>query len=168
MVMSSSYPRAGRTTRSAKPDSPLIDCVWSVPGNLRVLLRNDQALIRNAPTAPAAARRYVRETLDGLPPDVVDAVTLMVSELATNCVRHANTDFTLSIEQTGRQVRVDIADTGMGRVTKRDPEPADVSGRGLSIVEQLSDTWGVRECVDGEGKSVWFMLNLRGCVNSSA
>ena len=103
-----------------------------------------------------------------MPPDVVDAVTLMVSELATNCVRHANTDFTLSIEQTGRQVRVDIADTGMGRVTKRDPEPADVSGRGLSIVEQLSDTWGVRECVGGEGKSVWFMLNLHGCVNSSA
>ena len=86
----------------------------------------------------------------------------MVSELATNCVRHANTDFTLSIEQTGRQVRVDIADTGTGRVTRRDPEPADVSGRGLSIVEQLSDTWGVREFVDGEGKSVWFMLNLRG------
>jgi anti-sigma regulatory factor (Ser/Thr protein kinase) len=140
----------------------------SVPGNLRVLLRNDQALIRNAPTAPAAARRYVRETLEGSPRDVVDAVTLMVSELATNCVRHANTDFTLSIEQTGRQVRVDIADTGTGRVTRRDPEPADVSGRGLCIVERLSDTWGVRECVDGEGKSVWFMLNLRGSVNSSA
>ena len=140
----------------------------SVPGNLRVLLRNDQALIRNAPTAPAAARRYVRETLEGLPRDVVDAVTLMVSELATNCVRHANTDFTLSIEQTGGQVRVDIADTGTGRVTRRDPEPADVSGRGLSIVDQLSDTWGVTECVDGEGKCVWFVLDLRGSVNVSA
>jgi anti-sigma regulatory factor (Ser/Thr protein kinase) len=90
----------------------------------------------------------------------------MVSELATNCVRHANTDFTLSIEQTGRQVRVDIADKGAGRVTARHPEPAEVSGRGLSIVEQLSDTWGVRELVDGDGKSVWFMLNLRGSVNS--
>jgi anti-sigma regulatory factor (Ser/Thr protein kinase) len=132
------------------------------------LLRNDQAFIRNGPGAPAAARRYVRETLAGLPRDVVEAVTLMVSELATNCVRHANTDFTLSIEQTGRQVRVDIADTGTGQVTRQDPEPADVSGRGLSIVEQLSDTWGVREFVDGEGKSVWFMLNLCRSVNSSA
>jgi anti-sigma regulatory factor (Ser/Thr protein kinase) len=132
------------------------------------LLRKDQALIRNAPTAPAAARRYVRETLVGLPSDVVEAVALMVSELATNCVRHANTDFTLSIEQTGGQVRVDIADTGTGRVTRRDPQPADVSGRGLSIVEQLSDTWGVSECVNGEGKSVWFMLDLRGSVSSLA
>ena len=137
-------------------------------GNLWLLPCNDQTLIRNAPTAPAAARRYVREILAGLPRDVVDAVSLMVSELATNCVRHANTDFTLSIEQTGGQVRVDVGDTGTGRVARRDPAPADVSGRGLSIVEQLSDTWGVSECVHGDGKSVWFMLDLRGSINSSA
>ncbi len=38
------------------------------------------------------ARRYVREHLDGTPPDVADAVTVMTSELATNSVRHAAID----------------------------------------------------------------------------
>jgi serine/threonine-protein kinase RsbW len=131
------------------------------------LLRSDRTFIRNTPEAPAAARRYVREALTGLPRDVVDTVSLMVSELATNCVRHANTDFTLTIERTVRHVRVDIADSGTGRVATRVPEPTEVSGRGLCIVDRLSDTWGVTEYLDGEGKSVWFMVSLDGAVDSS-
>jgi len=67
----------------------------------------------------------------------------MVSELATNCVLHANSDFMMTIEQTGRHVRVDVADKGTGRVATRLAGPAEVSGRGLAIVDRLSDTWGV-------------------------
>jgi anti-sigma regulatory factor (Ser/Thr protein kinase) len=91
---------------------------------------------------------------------VVDTVSLMVSELATNCVRHANSDFTMTIERTGRHVRVDVADSGAGQVATRFPEPSEVSGRGLCVVDRLSDTWGVTEYLDREGKSVWFMVNL--------
>jgi anti-sigma regulatory factor (Ser/Thr protein kinase) len=102
-----------------------------------------------------------------VPRDVVDAVTLMVSELATNCVRHANTDFTMTIEQTMRQVRVEIADSGLGRVATRCPEPTEVSGRGLRIIDRLSDTWGVTEHPDRAGKSVWFMVSVDGALTSS-
>ncbi len=91
----------------------------------------------------------------------------MVSELATNCVRHANADFTMTIEQTIRHVRVDIADSGSGRVATRRPEPTEVSGRGLSIVDRLSDTWGVTEYLGRGGKSVWFMVSLDGALTSS-
>jgi serine/threonine-protein kinase RsbW len=124
------------------------------------LLRSNRTFIRNTPEAPAAARRYVRQALTGLPRDVVDTVSLMVSELATNCVRHANSDFTMTIERTGRHVRVDVADSGAGQVATRFPEPSEVSGRGLCVVDRLSDTWGVTEYLDREGKSVWFMVNL--------
>jgi anti-sigma regulatory factor (Ser/Thr protein kinase) len=117
--------------------SPFVDCGGVGPGNLQVLLRSERTFVRNTPAAPAAARQYVREALSGLPRDVVDTVSLMVSELATNCVRHTNTDFTMTIEQTDRHVRVDVADSGTGRVVKRFPEPAEISGRGLCIVDRL-------------------------------
>jgi len=44
------------------------------------------------PTAVTAARRLVRSTLDGHDADLIDAAELMISELASNCVRHAQTD----------------------------------------------------------------------------
>ena len=91
----------------------------------------------------------------------------MVSELATNCVLHAKSDFTMTIEQTGRHVRVDVADTGTGHVAIKLAGPGEVSGRGLSIVDRLSDTWGVTEYPDRAGKSVWFMVGLDGALTSS-
>lgn len=114
--------------------------------------------IVNSPAAPAAARRYVGEVLAGTAADVVDAVALMVSELVTNCIRHANSDLTVSVERTDAQVHVDVADEGGGAVTLRDPGPFETSGRGLRIVQQLSDEWGVCERVDRHGKSVWFVV----------
>jgi len=133
----------------------------------QVLRRSDRTFIRNTPNAPAAARRYVRDALTGLPRDVVDTVSLMVSELATNCVRHADTDFTMTIEQTMRHIRVEIADSGSGRVATRRPEPTEFSGRGLRIIDRLSDTWGVTEYPDRAGKSVWFMVGLDGALTPS-
>jgi serine/threonine-protein kinase RsbW len=121
-------------------------------------------LFHNTAAAPSVARRYVGETLRDLPRDVVDPVTLMVSELASNCVQHAATDFTVSIERTHRHIRVDVADRGTGGVALRDPLPTEPSGRGLRIVEELSDVWGVKESVGCVGNDVWFVLNLPvGC-----
>ncbi len=73
----------------------------------------------------------------------------------------------MTIEQTIGHVRVDIADSGSARVATRRPEPTEVTGRGLCIVDRLSDTWGVTESRDGEGKSVWFMVSLDEAVTSS-
>jgi anti-sigma regulatory factor (Ser/Thr protein kinase) len=138
----------------------VVDCGEAPSGTLRILLHSQCHLIRNTPAAPAAARRYVREALAGQPDCVVDTASLIVSELSTNCVRHAHTDLAVTIEQTESQIRVDIADTGTGVVTPRHPGPAEFSGRGLWIVDQLADAWGVRERGNGDGKSVWFELSL--------
>ena len=124
------------------------------------MFRIRRRLIRKSSAAPAAARRYVGETLDDLPRDVVEPVSLMVSELASNCVQHAETDFTVSIERTEHEIRVDVADGGGGGVARRDPPPTEPTGRGLRIVEQLSDAWGVTKPVGHDGSEVWFVVHL--------
>ena len=124
-------------------------------------MRRSSCLIRNTPAAPAAARRYIGEAMSDSPRDVIDIVSLLVSELATNCVRYASSDFTVSIEQTATAVRVDVVDDDDGSVRLRRPGPNDVSGRGLRIVELLSDAWGVSDVVDHSGKCVWFTVQLR-------
>jgi len=115
--------------------------------------------IRNTPAAPAQARLHVGDTLTDAPRSVVDIVELMVSELATNCVRYVESDITVTIERTADRVRVDVSDTGRGGIEMKDPDPADPTGRGLRIVDRLSDSWGVDEA-PGAGNSVWFTLDF--------
>jgi anti-sigma regulatory factor (Ser/Thr protein kinase) len=103
----------------------------------------------------AAARRFVREVLRGRANDVVEAIELMVSELATNSVMHAHSAFEMTIDTSSGQVRVEVRDMGEGDPIPRTPSQYDVSGRGLQIVKALSDTWGVTPC--RTGKTVWFV-----------
>jgi anti-sigma regulatory factor (Ser/Thr protein kinase) len=104
----------------------------------------------------AASRRYVRDVLRWHPAAHVDAVELMVSELATNSVKHAHSDFKISINDSGGEIRVEVRDTGRGQPVLRFPAPTEPSGRGLRIVETLSRAWGT---VDSpRGKTVWFTL----------
>ena len=82
----------------------------------------------------------------------------MVSELATNCVQHAQTDFEITI-RTHDQVRIEVRDTDRGRPQVQSPPPQAPSGRGLRIVQEISDAWGI--VPSPSGKTVWFALNLR-------
>jgi anti-sigma regulatory factor (Ser/Thr protein kinase) len=103
-----------------------------------------------------ASRRYVRDVLRSHPRAQVDAVELMVSELATNSVKHAHSDFKVSINDSGGEIRVEVRDTGRGQPVLRFPAPTEPTGRGLRIVEALSRAWGT---VDSpRGKTVWFTL----------
>ena len=106
------------------------------------------------------ARRFVRQNLEELPPDLRDAVEMMVSELATNCVLHTESDFTVHLEQTADELRVEVSDSGRGRPVLRPPDPTSISGRGLRTVEMLSDAWGVQPHSDAPGKTVWFTVTL--------
>jgi anti-sigma regulatory factor (Ser/Thr protein kinase) len=83
----------------------------------------------------------------------------MVSELSTNSIRHARTGFTLEIEVVDRQIRIAIVDTGGGEPEIRSPNPDEPSGRGLRIVELLSDDWGVISSTSKSGKTVWFQVS---------
>ena len=106
--------------------------------------------------SPAAARRFVARVLARRPQPVRERVTLLVSELATNAVKHARSSFSVSIEETTEDIRIEVRDTGAGRPVVGAPEPRDASGRGLFIVQAMSDDFGI-EADRGE-KRVWFTV----------
>jgi anti-sigma regulatory factor (Ser/Thr protein kinase) len=115
----------------------------------------DARRFRCQPSSVTAARRFVRHVLSDRPPELVEAAELMASELATNCVRHAHTEFELTIHTQG-QIRIEVRDRGEGRPTLLSPAEREISGRGLRIVEAMADAWGVIPAANG--KAVWFTL----------
>jgi two-component sensor histidine kinase len=88
---------------------------------------------------------------------VRDTVDLIVSELATNSVRHARTFFEVTIEVVDGsiEIRVFDADTRMPFVIGTDEDAT--GGRGMQIVASTADGWGSHtEVRDGiPGKTVW-------------
>jgi anti-sigma regulatory factor (Ser/Thr protein kinase) len=108
------------------------------------------------PESVPAARQFVRDALRDQSREILDAVELMASELATNCVQHAQTSFELTIDDSGREIRIEVRDTGQGRPVPRSPAPTDRTGRGLRIVEAMSGSWGIDP--SSRGKTVWFTI----------
>jgi anti-sigma regulatory factor (Ser/Thr protein kinase) len=110
------------------------------------------------PESVSAARRFATGVLADAPSEVRDAVELMVSELTTNCVLHADTAFDVTVDRQHENVRVEVIDRGDGTPAIRSPGPDDPTGRGLQIVNMLSETWGV-EHRTAAGKTVWFVIS---------
>lgn len=111
------------------------------------------------PASVPAARRFLREVLGGEPTELVEAAELMTSELVANSVRHANSEFELAIS-TGGEIRVEVRDGGEGQPQLLSPTPREPTGRGLRIVDAMSDAWGVQPSPGG--KTVWFTLARPG------
>jgi anti-sigma regulatory factor (Ser/Thr protein kinase) len=109
------------------------------------------------PQSVHAARRFAIDTLSDAPSSTLEAVELMVSELATNCIRHERTSFHITILGSSQEIRVEVTDSGTGTPRMRSPGPDEPSGRGLQIVEMLSASWGV-QVERPSGKTVWFTV----------
>jgi anti-sigma regulatory factor (Ser/Thr protein kinase) len=120
----------------------------------------------NAARSVGAARHYVLGALAGTHaadlPDVIDVIAVLVSELASNCVVHAGTPFTVAVEGSDTAVRVDVTDQGGGVPAVRHPAPRQESGRGLQLVQAFADRWGITNARRGHGKTVWFTIALPG------
>jgi anti-sigma regulatory factor (Ser/Thr protein kinase) len=93
-----------------------------------------------------------------VPAETAQVVVLLVSELATNSVRHASSAFHIEIDHHADHVRVQLSDTGDGEPTLQSPTNDRPSGRGLLIVDNLADEWGVE--LRDVGKAVWFVVRL--------
>ncbi|RYJ07341.1 MAG: PAS sensor protein, partial [Actinomycetales bacterium] len=115
------------------------------------------SMLREGVTLSVAdARAFVMSQLDAwdVPEDVVRDLALVSSELVTNALVHGGDHVRLRLERTGARVVVLVDDDAEERLpTSRDPSDDDESGRGLHIVEALSDEWGIRPT--GRGKSIW-------------
>lgn len=104
-----------------------------------------------------SGREWTRERLASLPwaatePDTVDAVVLTVSELITNAHVHAHSDAHLVLTWDGDCLHVSVHDEDPTLPRPRRAEPGDVGGRGVAIVQELADEWGMR--CQRHGKSV--------------
>ncbi|WP_077796296.1 SpoIIE family protein phosphatase [Streptomyces sp. JHA26] len=111
------------------------------------------------PERIAAARQLLRDLLhDWSDEDQRDAAVLLLSEVLTNVLVHTDADALLVAEVGGkpgeRLIRVEVTDSGDDLPHKRRPGEMASSGRGLMLIELLSDAWGVAP--RGKGKSIWF------------
>ena len=113
------------------------------------------------PTSVRAARRFALEAIGDAAAQTRETVELLVSELATNSIRHAQTDFELAVTRCAGRIRVAVTDLAGGRPTVRSPGPDEPTGRGLAIVEMLSEQWGVEHRA-AANKTVWFTLSTLG------
>src|SRR3954469_21465456 len=126
--------------------------------------RTASATFPPEPRAVRSARTFVSEQLSGFGrTTLVDTAALAVTELATNVVLHARTDFTVSVDELDPgPVRVSVRDGSPSVSQVATPGPVSALGRGLRLIAELTDAWGVdRLAIDdpaGPGKSVWFEL----------
>ncbi|HET9730894.1 MAG TPA: MEDS domain-containing protein [Acidimicrobiia bacterium] len=109
---------------------------------------------RGTARAPGLARRFVAETLRAWRlEDVLDDCAVVVSELATNAVMHAHSDFTVTVSRTVDGVRVSVADGDDTAPIAGNTDPWALGGRGLQLVAALAHRWGHLHVADG--KIVW-------------
>ena len=112
-------------------------------------------------TSPAAARRFAERSgcrEHGL--DTLDDALLLISELVTNSVLHGGPPIVLAVDCDGSGLHVRVRDGSPTPPTPRAAEDGAESGRGMSLVDLLSTTWGVDPVPEeeGSGKEVWFEL----------
>jgi anti-sigma regulatory factor (Ser/Thr protein kinase) len=113
---------------------------------------------RFEPTAAnvVRARMLVRSAHADLPPGMLERLELVVSELASNAVIHAETRFDVRLT-IGEPIRVEVIDGSPIPPVVRHPVRLDLGGRGLIIVDAAADRWGF-DLVD-DGKVVWAELD---------
>ncbi len=119
------------------------------------------------PESVTAARHFVTEVLQDAPSEARQAIPLMVTELASNSIRHADSGFKLTVIVTPAETRIEAADRGDGKPQLRYPDASDPTGRGLQIVDMLSSDWGVQP-LPGGGKTVWLTLATKAPAGARA
>jgi len=117
-------------------------------------------------TSVSASREFTRRALTGEAPDAaVDAAVLVVSELATNALLHAASAFEVSVE-ADVMLRVAVTDDSRDLpVVNRGVSRHAASGRGMWMVEQMCERWGIDPAADG--KRVWAELSPAAVVGAA-
>ncbi|WP_329160703.1 ATP-binding protein [Streptomyces anulatus] len=119
------------------------------------------------PAAIAPVRRRLRALLreDGLE-HLADDVTLICQELMANAVLHGclnvppGTTLKITVAWSDAQLRAVVHDPSDEKPTEQGASRSRTSGRGLRLVGELSDRWGVETDPAGTGKAVWTELDF--------
>jgi anti-sigma regulatory factor (Ser/Thr protein kinase) len=148
-------------------DESIADTAWVTSARPPGPLTGDDhasrwaALVLDPDTSSVArARRWARETVEGWQADGQEwTVSQLLTEIVTNAVLHADTRFRVRLEQDlgTRRLRCEVTDTSAVRPRLRHHGAEATTGRGLQMVAELAQGWGV-VAMDG-GKTVWFELD---------
>ncbi|MFF3463914.1 SpoIIE family protein phosphatase [Streptomyces sp. NPDC002619] len=156
----------------AHPDRPLQDLCDDVLYRLRndtghgdviLLLARTHAFpadqiaewhLDHHPKAVATARAHAQQqlTLWGVDEETSYTTEMIVSELVTNAVRYGTPPLRLQLIKD-RTLTCEVNDSSYSAPRLRHAKTIDEGGRGLFIVAQLAQNWGVRYSLDG--KTVW-------------
>ena len=130
-------------------------------------------IVAALPTATPCARLHARTiSLEWGLGDLADTVELVVSELVTNAVQasadhdgrprySADTGLAcvhLRLSTDGRAALVEVWDENAIPPTPVEPSLADEGGRGLMLVDALTERWGWNLPPSGRGKVVWALV----------
>src|SRR3712207_6528264 len=108
------------------------------------------------PRSPARVRAFVAEHLLAHGRShLVEPVRLVASELATNAILHSGSQFTVTLLEEHGTVMLSVEDDRPHLWPSLEVAPASAEGgRGLWLVEVLSDDWGVKTD-RRSSKAVW-------------
>ncbi|MDQ1741084.1 MAG: hypothetical protein QOE53_2736 [Pseudonocardiales bacterium] len=120
--------------------------------------------VQHASSSAAVARRSVLAAFDaaGLPTEQALDAALIASELVANAVRHAaplpsgQLAVSWSVDSDGYQISVTdggVPGTTRPQISARQAGSRELAGRGLQIVAELSDDWGV--AAEDGATTVW-------------
>jgi anti-sigma regulatory factor (Ser/Thr protein kinase) len=108
--------------------------------------------------APARARAAMRDVGARLAQDDLWRAQLIVTELVTNAVLHGpGGPVHVGLDAGGDGVRGHVADPGAGIQRSRARLESGEGGRGLDLVDKLSDGWGLAD----NRSRVWFEVAPR-------
>jgi anti-sigma regulatory factor (Ser/Thr protein kinase) len=113
--------------------------------------------LSGSPEAAASARRALARLRSDLDPPLMETMRLLVTELVSNSVKHAQAGHVQLKAVVGRSaVWIEVLDEGPGFDPDKPRTPGKDAGWGLFLVERLANRWGVVQ--DGASTRVWFEL----------
>ncbi|MFI9000555.1 SpoIIE family protein phosphatase [Streptomyces sp. NPDC053541] len=119
--------------------------------------RLQQHVGQNDPEALSSARHMIRAAVRAWGAGGrSDEIELVADELMTNALMHTDGGAVVTLRMLAgpeHRLRVEVEDRSSALPRRREAGDAGVSGRGLLLVERLSDRWGVEP--RGGGKCVW-------------
>jgi anti-sigma regulatory factor (Ser/Thr protein kinase) len=119
-------------------------------GLMRLRLDHDFAMVR-------VARRAVGRWLQERGCRTADDAMLVLSELVTNAMVHAGAGCTIEMQHSDDRLRLEVQDRSPKAPVIGVGSPGDFGGRGLRVVDAVTEAWGWEPTVDG--KRVWAIIH---------
>jgi len=114
--------------------------------------------LRPVPDACRQARQLVTQACEAWHrADLAATAALIATELVANVVRHAHTTMEFTFGLRDGLLRISVRDGSRHLPKPADPSATAPGGRGLWLVRDLTDAWGVLPVSDG--KVVWTRLS---------